>query len=59
MGTVGEGADPAHLARVLVVDDEPDLRRLFRVVLTEGGYEVREAANGADALTLAGRGGRI
>ena len=41
-----------HPARVLVVDDEADLRRLFTVVLTEGGYEVRQASNGSDALAI-------
>ena len=45
--------DAEHLPRVLVVDDEADLRRLYRVVLTEGGYDVRDAENGADALAIA------
>ncbi|HET7769615.1 MAG TPA: response regulator [Chloroflexota bacterium] len=44
--------DEVAPARVLVVDDEADLRRLFTVVLTEGGYEVRDAANGAEALAI-------
>ena len=44
--------DAVAPARVLVVDDEADLRRLFTVVLTEGGYEVRDAANGAEALAV-------
>ena len=46
---MGDGERPA---RVLVVDDEADLRRLFTVVLSEGGYEVRQATNGADALAI-------
>jgi CheY-like chemotaxis protein len=45
--------DESHQARVLVVDDEADLRHLFSVVLTEGGYAVREAANGAEGLSIA------
>ena len=40
-------------ARVLVVDDEADLRRLYSEVLTDEGYQVREAPNGADALAVA------
>jgi CheY-like chemotaxis protein len=36
--------------RVLVVDDEDDIRRLLGRVLVQKGYEVLEASNGADAL---------
>lgn len=39
------------MARILVVDDDPQFRRLIRVVLTATGYEVTEAANGLQALT--------
>ena len=37
---------------VLVVDDEPTVRRFARRVLAEHGFEVHEAANGAEALDL-------
>jgi DNA-binding NtrC family response regulator len=37
---------------VLVVDDEPTVRRLARRVLLEDGFEVIEAADGAEALEL-------
>ncbi|HEY9442428.1 MAG TPA: response regulator [Gemmatimonadales bacterium] len=37
---------------VLVVDDEPTVRRLARRVLLEDGFEVIEAADGAEALDL-------
>ena len=37
---------------VLIVDDEPDIRALLRIVLERAGYDVLEASNGADALTL-------
>jgi CheY-like chemotaxis protein len=37
---------------VLVVDDDEDLRRTVTMVLAEEGYQVREAANGAEALLL-------
>jgi CheY-like chemotaxis protein len=35
---------------VLVVDDEPDIRATVSAMLEIEGYEVAEAANGADAL---------
>lgn len=35
---------------LLVVDDEPLLRLAMQDALADGGYEVRAAANGADAL---------
>lgn len=37
---------------VLIVDDEADIRLLARVVLEGAGYDVREAASGAEALTV-------
>lgn len=37
-------------ARILVVEDDTDLRRLFRSVLSLAGYDVTEAADGIDAL---------
>jgi DNA-binding NtrC family response regulator len=37
---------------VLVVDDDPSLRRLVSHWLSRAGYEVEEAANGAAALRL-------
>jgi CheY-like chemotaxis protein len=38
------------LSRILVVDDEPDLRFLLRRIFEAAGHEVSEAGNGADAL---------
>jgi two-component system KDP operon response regulator KdpE len=37
-------------ARVLVVDDEPQIRRALRLVLRANGYEVAEVASGEAAL---------
>lgn len=36
--------------KVLIVDDEPAIRRFLRTSLAGQGYEVIEAANGADAM---------
>ena len=36
----------------LVVDDDPDMRGRLHTVLARGGWTVREAANGAEALAL-------
>jgi len=38
-------------ARILVVDDEPQIRRIMRTTLTTAGYEVEEAKTGQEALT--------
>jgi two-component system KDP operon response regulator KdpE len=40
-------------ARVLVVDDEPQILRFLRASLSASGFEVIEAENGADALKRA------
>jgi DNA-binding response OmpR family regulator len=37
-------------ARVLVVDDDPDIRGLLRELLERAGYQVSESANGRDGL---------
>jgi DNA-binding response OmpR family regulator len=38
--------------RILVVEDDADLRRLFRTALSIAGYHVEEAGDGLDALHL-------
>nr|MDO8088437.1 response regulator [Candidatus Sigynarchaeum springense] len=38
--------------RVLVVDDEPDIRLIIRIVLEKQGYVVLEASNGQKALDI-------
>lgn len=45
------------MKRVLVVDDAATVRRYHRQVLTEAGFEVREAVNGLEALEQAVGGG--
>jgi PAS domain S-box-containing protein len=37
---------------VLMVEDEPALRELLKIVLSSHGYEVLEAANGAEAIQI-------
>jgi CheY-like chemotaxis protein len=38
--------------RILVVDDDPDVRLLFRLIFESAGYQVDEARNGVAALIL-------
>jgi two-component system, OmpR family, KDP operon response regulator KdpE len=35
---------------ILVVDDEPQIRRVLRVTLSSNGYEVIEAKDGEEAI---------
>lgn len=44
-------------SRILIVDDEPAIRRLVRGAVERAGYSVEEAANAADALRFAHREG--
>ncbi len=43
---------------VLIVEDEPGVRRLATLALTRGGYRVLSAGSGAEALTLWNTHGR-
>ncbi|WIG57445.1 MAG: hypothetical protein OJF49_000189 [Ktedonobacterales bacterium] len=38
------------MARVLIVDDEADIRMVVRSILEDEGYEVIEASSGSEAL---------
>lgn len=41
------------MARILIVDDSPTETFRFREILTKHGFEVIEASNGADGVTMA------
>jgi len=43
--------------RILIADDDPQMRRLVRSVLVREGFEVDEAADGLDALDRVQQGG--
>jgi two-component system response regulator PilR (NtrC family) len=38
--------------RILIVDDEPSMRDMLRIVLRRDGYDVLVAANGAEAIAI-------
>lgn len=42
----------AHMGRILVVDDDARNRRLLDAMLAPEGYEINEAADGAEALAF-------
>ena len=48
------GRPPAlpNRGRVLIVDDEPAIRRALQIALTRDGFEVLTASSGADAETI-------
>ncbi len=41
------------MAKILVVDDEEDIRRLLVTIFTDSGYEVVTASNGKEAVDAA------
>jgi CheY-like chemotaxis protein len=42
------------MSRILIVEDDPNLRVVIRMVLERAGYEVAEARHGGDALESIG-----
>jgi len=56
IGTVKSEAEPERIPvkpfrrRILLVDDDPDVRRSLGNALTKAGYEVVPAANGVEAI---------
>jgi signal transduction histidine kinase/FixJ family two-component response regulator len=56
-GAVETDSDPAAFVRggnetILIVEDEPVLRDMARVILEECGYRILEAGNGKEALNV-------
>ena len=47
-------ASPANAPVVVVIEDEPQIRRFLRPTLTSQGYRVVEAASGEEGITQAG-----
>lgn len=39
--------------RILIVDDDPDIRDVLKITLTQEGYEIMEAPDGQEGLKLA------
>jgi DNA-binding response OmpR family regulator len=48
-------AEPAKKKRILIIDDDPALRRLLEFGLQKAGYETLTADHGAEAIALVGR----
>ena len=48
-----DGAESSDRPLILVADDEPDLRDLLDLLLTDAGYDVVTVADGADAVRVA------
>ena len=45
----------APAVRILLVDDEPDIRRTWQAMLEHKGYQVETAANCRQAIELVSR----
>ena len=43
--------------KILIADDEIEIRKILRLLLEGHGYDVVEAENGADAVALVGERG--
>ena len=46
-------------AVILLVEDEPAVRGLFALSLRKDGYQVLEASNGAEALAVVEKAGKV
>ena len=40
------------MAKILVVDDEPKVRTILKIILSAKQHEIREAGNGKEALSI-------
>lgn len=48
---------PNSIYRILIVEDEPELRQLYTELLKDEGYTIEEAVNGEDGFNLIKKGG--
>ena len=51
-GTAGMFSGHETKGRVLIVDDEPDVRKVVKMTLTKAGYDVIEAEDGEKAMAV-------
>lgn len=49
--------NPTFPGRILIIDDDPDLRDIYKETLTESGYEVDLATEGREGLSKIMGGG--
>src|SRR4026207_1532260 len=49
----GSGDRMSNAPHILVIDDEPQILRAIRTILTEKGFRVTTASRGEEGLTLA------
>jgi two-component system NtrC family response regulator len=49
-------SDRAAMSRILIIDDDPDLRAALREAVSDLGYDVEEASNGLTGLAIAAAG---
>jgi two-component system chemotaxis response regulator CheY len=56
MTTVTHTPEGARLGRILVVDDEAQVRKPISIMLAKDGYEVVEAEDGEEAIKALGAG---
>ncbi len=54
MSVATGGMSSGHTSNglILVVDDEPDIRKVFRMTLNRAGYDVLEAEDGDNAMQV-------
>jgi two-component system, NtrC family, response regulator PilR len=51
-GANAAASDGGSKPRILIVDDEPSMRDMLRIVLRRDGYDVVVASNGAEAIAI-------
>lgn len=57
-GQTKEISDAVEKEKILVIDDEPSIRKYLQTLLEVDGFEVTTVANGSDALEFIGNGAK-